>query len=98
MSDTEIVGLLGELLFMDDHMIPQYGVATALASWMGPEKTHKDFSTENMWYEIKTINSGKTTVRISSLEQLDGDIEGQLVVYDLEKMSPSFNSEFSINL
>lgn len=91
MSDTEIVGLLGELLFMDDHMIPQYGVATALASWMGHEKTHKDFSTENMWYEIKTINSGKTTVRISSLEQLDGDIEGQLVVYDLEKMSPSFN-------
>lgn len=43
MSDTEIVGLLGEPLFMDDHMIPQYGVATALASWMGHEKTHKDF-------------------------------------------------------
>ena len=91
MSESEMVGLMGELLFMDEHMIPQYGTQVALASWTGPEKTHKDFSTEDLWYEIKTINSGKTTVRISSIEQLDGDIEGQLVVYDLEKMSPSFN-------
>lgn len=91
MSDTEIVGLLGELLFMDEHMIPEWGVPTALNSWTGPEKTHKDFSTDNVWYEIKTINSGKNTVKISSLEQLDSDIEGYLVVYDLEKMSPAFN-------
>lgn len=91
MSDTEIVGLLGELLFMDERMIPEWGVPTALNSWTGPEKTHKDFSTDNVWYEIKTINSGKNMVRISSLEQLDSDIEGYLVVYDLEKMSPTFN-------
>lgn len=90
MSDSEIVGLLGELLFMNETMIPQYGVSVALACWTGPEKTHKDFSKDNVWYEIKTINSGKTTVKISSLEQLDSEIEGYLVVYDLEKMSPSF--------
>lgn len=91
MSDTEIVGLLGELLFMDERMIPEWGVPVALNSWTGPEKTHKDFSTEDVWYEIKTINSGKNTVKISSLEQLDSDINGYLVVYDLEKMSPTFN-------
>lgn len=91
MSDSEIVGLLGELLFMDETMIPQYGVQATLSSWTGPEKTHKDFSKDDVWYEVKTINSGKSTVRISSLEQLDSDIDGYLVVYDLEKMSPSFN-------
>lgn len=91
MSDSEIIGLLGELLFMDERMIPEWGVQIALESWTGPEKVHKDFSTENVWYEIKTINSGKDTVRISSLEQLDSDKKGYLVVYDLEKMSPSFN-------
>lgn len=91
MSDSEIVGLLGELLFMDERMIPEWGVPIALSSWTGPEKTHKDFSTDDVWYEIKTINSGKNTVKISSLEQLDSDKEGFLIVYDLEKMSPTFN-------
>lgn len=91
MSESEIIGLLGELLFMDDIMIPKWGIPTSISSWTGPEKTHKDFSTENIWYEIKTINSGKNTVKISSLEQLDSNIEGYLVVYSLEKMSSSFN-------
>lgn len=91
MSDSEILGLLGELLFMDERMIPEWGVPVALKSWTGPEKTHKDFSTDDIWYEIKTISSGKNTVKISSLEQLDSDIKGYLIVYDLEKMSPSFN-------
>lgn len=38
MNDNEVMGLIGELLFMQDYMIPHYGVDTALDSWMGPEK------------------------------------------------------------
>lgn len=38
MNDNEVMGLIGELLFMQDYMIPHYGVETALDSWMGPEK------------------------------------------------------------
>lgn len=91
MKDYEVMGLIGELLFMQDYMIPNYGVETALDGWMGPEKTHKDYSTGRVWYEIKTISVGKESIKISSLEQLDGDDEGFLVVYCLEKMSPSFN-------
>lgn len=91
MSDSEILGLIGELLFMQDYMINQWGVDKALDSWMGPEKTHKDYSTESIWYEIKTVSAGKDSVRISSLEQLDGDDEGYLAVYCLEKMSPTFS-------
>ena len=90
MTEAEIMGLIGELLFLRDYMIPERGIDVALASWMGPEKTHKDFSDQQNWFEIKTISFGKKSVRISSVEQLDSDIDGTLVVYELEKMSPSF--------
>ena len=90
MNDNEIMGLIGELLFMQDYMIPNYGIETALDSWMGPDKTHKDYSTGSVWYEIKAVSVGRDSIKISSLEQLDGDDEGFLVVYCLEKMSPSF--------
>lgn len=91
LTESEIMGLIGELLYMRDYMIPTHGVDAALESWTGPEKTHKDFSLNDTWYEIKTISSGKESVRISSLEQLDSDIIGYLIVYSLERMSPSFN-------
>lgn len=91
LTESEIMGLIGELLYMRDYMVPIHGVDAALESWTGPEKTHKDFSLNDTWYEIKTISSGKESVRISSLEQLDSDIIGYLVVYSLERMSPSFN-------
>lgn len=91
LSDSEIIGLIGELLFLKEYLIPQWRNTKALESWMGPEKTHKDFSVDDIWYEVKAISSGKDTVRISSIEQLDGGGEGYLVVYCLEKMSPSFS-------
>ena len=90
MTEAEIMGLIGELLFLKDHMIPERGIDVALDSCMGPEKTHKDFSDQQDWFEVKTITFGKESVRISSIEQLDSDIDGCLVVYELEKMSPSF--------
>ena len=91
MTETEMMGLIGELLFLRDRMIPERGIDVALESWMGPEKTHKDFSDKQDWFEVKTISFGKESVRISSIEQLDSDIDGTLVVYELEKMSPSFD-------
>lgn len=91
LNEAEIMGLIGELLHMRDYMIPTYGVDAALEAWTGPEKTHKDYSLNDIWYEIKAINSGKDSVRISSLEQLDSDMVGYLVVVSLERMSPSFN-------
>ena len=90
LTESEVMGLIGELMFLKDYMIPERGIDVALESWMGPEKTHKDFSDQHDWFEVKTISFGKESVRISSIEQLDSDIDGTLVVYELEKMSPSF--------
>lgn len=91
LSENEVIGLIGELLFLKDYCFPIYGISIGLNGWSGPEPTHKDFSYKNEWYEIKSINSFKNTVSISSIEQLDSLVEGKLVVYSFEKMSPSFN-------
>lgn len=91
LTETEIMGLIGELLFLQSRLFPEKGIDKAIESWTGIEKAHKDFSFDDVWYEIKTINFGKESVRISSLEQLDSDVDGHLAVYTLEKMSPSFN-------
>lgn len=91
LSEVEVQGLIGELLFLKNSAFPIYGATESLNGWSGPEPTHKDFSYKNEWFEIKTINSFRNTIHISSLEQLDSDIDGKLIVYALEKMSPSFN-------
>lgn len=91
LREHEIKGLIGELLFLKDEMFPLWGISNSISSWTGPDASKKDFSIENTWYEIKTIEYGKKTVGISSLEQLESLVDGVLVVYQLEKMSSGFN-------
>lgn len=90
LSEAEIMGLIAEILFLKLTLIPKFGSAYAIQSWSGQELTHKDFSFDDTWVEIKAIKSGKPTVRISSLEQLESEYVGQLVVYLLEKMSTAY--------
>ena len=91
LSESEIMGLIGELLFLRDYLFEKYGKAEALSSWSGQELTHKDFSYNDIWYEVKAIHSGKDSVKISSLEQLQSANDGELVVFSLEKMSASYD-------
>ena len=91
LTEPEIMGMIGEILFLRGPLADKIGLSEALKSWSGQELTHKDFSCSDKWYEVKTISRGNTTVRISSLEQLDSDKNGELIVYSLEKMSPAYN-------
>jgi hypothetical protein len=91
MSESEIMGLLGELLFLKNHLFKKIGIEKAIHSWTGQELTHKDFSNAENWYEIKAVNKSKDSVHISSLEQLDSNVAGFLVVIKLEKMSINFD-------
>ena len=91
LTEPEIMGMSGEILFLRGPLAEEIGLSEALKSWSGQELTHKDFSCSDKWYEVKTISRGNTTVRISSLEQLDSDKNGELIVYSLEKMSPAYN-------
>ncbi len=91
LNEKQIMGLIGELLFLKDYMLPMYGEVKAFESWVGPEKTRKDFSVETEWFEVKAITAGNQTVKISSIEQLDSETVGKLVVFHLEKMSQEFS-------
>ena len=91
LTESQIMGLIGELLFLSNELKEKIGAENALSSWSGQELTHKDFSYNDSWYEVKTISRGKQSVRISSLEQLESPSEGELIVYSLEKMSPAYN-------
>ena len=91
LTEPEIMGLIGEILFLKNCLADKIGLSEALKSWSGQELTHKDFSYGNAWFEVKSISRGHSSVRISSLEQLASDNEGELVVYSLEKMSTAYD-------
>lgn len=91
LTEAEIMGLIGEILFLKDYLKNKIGLSQALESWSGQELTHKDYSCKDIWYEIKSVSTGKQDVKISSLEQLDSENNGELVVYYLEKMSEAYN-------
>lgn len=44
LNENQIMGLIGELLFLKEQLIGRIGVYEALRSWSGQELTHKDFS------------------------------------------------------
>lgn len=91
LSESEIMGLIGELLFLRQDMFEKNDKKDAIDSWSGCDKTHKDFSIADDWFEIKAVHSGALSVKISSLEQLESDTSGFLVVFELEKMSGAFD-------
>lgn len=85
-------GLYGELYFLYSEFAQQSSLEEAVMAWVGPDGYSKDFSVENNWFEIKTIGTSSTTVKINSLTQLDSEIDGKLVVITVEKMSDQFNT------
>lgn len=96
LDESEIMGLIGEISFLNDYLFNLYGKTVALEGWSGRDMTHKDFSYYDCWYEVKAINDSKHSVGISSLEQLYSKAIGELVVYKLEKMSQAYDG-LSIN-
>lgn len=97
LNKMSIKGLIGELIELRDHFIPEYGELIAVKSWMGPLLGHKDFEIGSTWYEVKSISPGVAEIVISSLEQLDSDIDGHLSVVRLEETSPVNKTAITLN-
>ena len=97
LSEKEIMGLIGELIFLKNNSIPKFGENIGIESWQGSSKTSKDFELINTWYEIKTKSRTTSTITISSIDQLDSHIIGYLVVNTLEKSNSTSNRSISLN-
>lgn len=97
LSDAQIKGLIGELYVLKNIIIPKYGAEVAITSWCGPIGADRDFELTDSWYEVKAISLSKDFITISSIDQLDMDIEGKVTVVRLEKMSENNNESFTLN-
>lgn len=97
LDKSEIKGLIGELIELRDYFMKNWDVQKAVESWMGPLLGHKDFEIDETWYEIKSVNENAIQVTISSLEQLESDINGHLVVVRLEDTSSVSGCSINLN-
>ncbi len=97
LTENQVIGLIGELLFLENYMFNKYGIEKSVTSWQGPSKNHKDFEIESTWYEVKTVRQAALTVKISSVEQLDSTLEGNLEVVVLDKTNEESINAISLN-
>lgn len=97
MDENSCKGLLGELLFLEQCMDTFESVLTTVQGWSGADAADQDFMYADGWYEVKSIGVSATSVTISSLEQLDCDDEGELVIMRIDKVAPDRNGAISLN-
>lgn len=74
LSDAEQRGLVGELLFLAEVLVPRIGPMRAVEAWRSPveEEGNKDFLLGDWAVEVKTRSSNaRADIVISSPEQLD---------------------------
>lgn len=84
LSKEVIKGLIGELQFAVNVLSKHYDWDIIIEAWRGPDGADRDFLLEDYWFEVKTIVTGKITVSISSLNQLETDTVGVLVVTTID--------------
>lgn len=97
LSENEILGLIGEIYFLQNVMIDKYGQDVALDSYIGTDRAHKDFEVQDTWYEVKSIHNGVRTVKISSIEQLDSDQSGKLEVLTFDQSTSTYEGNITLN-
>ena len=97
LDKSSIKGLIGELIELRDFFLKKWDEKTAISSWMGPLLGHKDFEIADTWYEIKSVNENAVQIMISSLEQLEAETDGHLVVVRLDETSPTKNNSLNLN-
>ena len=74
LSRDQVKGLIGELFYLKNLLLnSELNVDDLLISWRGPYDEGHDFVFEFTDYEIKTIESSKNNVRISSEFQLESE-------------------------
>ena len=66
-----IKGLIGELLFLKNHLAPKYGFTDSVSFWVGPEGAPQDYNINDTAVEVKCqLGSTSPNIKISSADQL----------------------------
>ena len=78
-------GLIGELYYLKTCLESGMNEEEALNGWVGPEGADQDFQYIDGWHEIKATGISSSEVGISSIEQLDNDEAGELIIVRIDK-------------
>lgn len=99
LSEQEVRGLAGELLYLSCRLVPALGLNAAIRGWVGPLGGDQDFQIPDSLWEVKTVRGTATTVNISSELQLFSlGARLTLVLICIEESSlPPSESLFSLN-
>lgn len=97
LSESEIIGLIGEIYFLQTMMVKKYGLDRALEAFIGVDKAHKDFEIGDTWYEVKTIHNGVRAIKISSIQQLESNTDGKLEVITLDQGTSNTTNNITLN-
>jgi len=98
LSEEKIKGLIGELVFIRDHLIPKYGSADSIKFWIGPEGAPQDFNINNCAVEVKSQLGGTNpNIKISSAEQLCPQLP-ELFLFVVTLGKASIDNDLSVNL
>lgn len=97
LSENEILGIIGEVYFLQNVLIPKFGQDVALESYIGTDRAHKDFEVKDTWYEVKSIHNGVRSVKISSIEQLDSSQDGHLEILTFDQGSSTNENSITLN-
>lgn len=85
LGDEEQKGLIGELLVIKRHLLPNLPPLAAITSWHGPLGAPKDFEIGRLAIEAKARRGSATPfVRISSEHQLDTSGSDRLLLHVVE--------------
>lgn len=97
LPEREIRGLLGELQYMLNEIVSGKDELAVIDAWKTHQDASRDFVFDDSWSEIKTIESTKDYITISSIDQLDHDTPGMLAVFKVVKTEETDPTGISLN-
>jgi hypothetical protein len=98
LTTEEIIGLVGELLFMRDQVMPRVGLAGSVAAWRGAHRDEQDFAIGAWQIEVKTqLSTSDHRLLISSEAQLDTAGSRLLLCHQGVSRAPASCASVSLN-
>lgn len=93
----QLRGLMGEVKYILDEIASGQSDLYVIDAWTTHKDAARDFIFDDMWNEIKTIQSSSDYITISSVEQLDHDMDGHITVYRLDKATHDTANAYTLN-
>ena len=93
----EIRGLMGEIKYMIDELHAGQPEQALINAWTTHKDASRDFLFDESWAEIKTIQTTSDYIKISSVEQLDHDSDGSLIVFRLDQVHKESEKTYTLN-